>query len=131
MVYQRLAEALRDSAPRFPMELGIRVSVSDCSLVDGTAPIPEQKMGAGRGTIADWFNPADARLPSLGTPWQEGTLFLMRREYFGLARTADVETIQAARLPLLREEHGMEGPTEGSSEALSPSQSRNGKRSPD
>ena len=36
------------------------------------APIPEQKMGAGRGTIADWFNPADARLPSLGTPWQRG-----------------------------------------------------------
>jgi hypothetical protein len=34
MVYQKLVEALRDGAPRFLTELGVRVSVSDCALVN-------------------------------------------------------------------------------------------------
>ena len=52
--------------------------------MDGQLLYPEQKMGAGRGNhVPDWFNPADARLPlSRDTLATEGTLFLMRREYF-------------------------------------------------
>jgi hypothetical protein len=91
MVYQRLAEALRDSAPRFPTELGIRVSVSDCSLVDGQLLYRNRRWVPEGEPLRTGLIQRMHDSPLSGHPGKEGTLFLMRREYFWPGMDADVK----------------------------------------
>jgi hypothetical protein len=91
MVYQKLAEALRDGAQRFPTELGIRVSVSDCSLVDGQLLYRNRRWVPEGEPLRTGLIQRMHDSPLSGHPGKEGTLFLMRREYFWPGMDADVK----------------------------------------
>jgi hypothetical protein len=90
-VYQKLVQALREGAPRFPTELGIRVSVSDCALMNDQLTYRNRRWVPEREPLRTGLIQRMHDSPLSGHPGKEGTLFLMRREYFWPGMDADVK----------------------------------------